>query len=59
MLQQENIMSKTSLPSSKKGPFIVKNSCIPNEPDMPTGCNQHFHEKMMSKSPSSISNNLL
>jgi hypothetical protein len=57
ILQQRDVMNKLPLPLSERADLSTEDLSIPEQPNIPTCQNDHFHEKRLSKTlPCSIQN---
>jgi hypothetical protein len=55
MLQQEHILSETSLPPPKGRPLMIEFFFITNQPNVPESRDQHLHEERITKTPLCLS----
>ena len=59
MLKQGHIVDETMFPSPKRWWDVIKNLIIPDQPDVPTCHNNHFHKERLIEKLSSSSKHLL
>jgi hypothetical protein len=53
MLKKKNTMNKITFPLCKSGSLIAEDFGISKQPNLPTGHNNHLHEKRLAKTPPS------